>query len=163
MKNYVEIYEDGKLINRGYNLVVLSGRTFLMNRLLGSASTQGLSLSYFAVGNGGGDPANPLLPINPSQTDTGLYAPMILGSNYPGGGIYKPITSVEITSPTSCVVTLDVALTDLSTYGYCIYNEIGLFVANPSNPTTFMLYAHICMSAQKDPTRAQTLYWNLFF
>ncbi|MEM0173533.1 MAG: hypothetical protein QXI16_03390 [Sulfolobaceae archaeon] len=162
MKNYVEVYEDKKLIGRSENLVVTTGRNFLMN-LLTSSVYNNWSLNYFAVGNGGGDPSNPLIPIAPQSSDTTLTSPLILGSGYAGGGYYKPITSITPVTQTSCLVTLTVAQSDLSSYGYVLYNEVGLFAASNTNPTTFILYARITIPIQKDPTRSQVLQWYLFF
>lgn len=167
MVGYVQVFEEGKLIYEGHNLVVLSGRQVLQHRLTNVGTYKDYYLSYFSMGDGGADPANPLLPIAPQETDTDLAHTLVFDSsnpNYKDGGKKKPITSITHQSQTQTIVELDIATTDNGGQQNPFYiNELGLFAANATG-TSFRMVARITFpSIVKDPQRSQKIYWWLFF
>jgi len=117
----VSIFErhNGKLrsLTDKPNMIVFSGREWLLRRAFGSAWDQNNSdiydkvIKWFGVGNGGGEAGNPLQAGATAGSDTGLVSPVRLrddlvitdpgyalyASNYLGDyGYYKTFSSVII-------------------------------------------------------------------
>jgi len=163
MRNLVQIYEEGKLIYEGYNMVVLHGRRFTQHVVTNHGTYRTWKFGFFGIGSGGVDPSNDLIPIAPQESDTDLYSPIVLDANYPDGGRKKAITSVTHITDLQSVIALDISTTDGPPLFK--YSEAGLFVTNSlSNPTSFQLFARITFpSITKDTSRSQKIFWHLFF
>jgi hypothetical protein len=163
MKNFVQIYENSRLIYEGYNMIVLTGRMFAQHVVTNCGAYKDWKFGFFGIGSGGVDPNNDLIPIAPRESDTDLYSPIQLGSNYPDSGRKKAITSATHVTNLQTVIELDVAATDGPPLFK--YSEAGLFAADSlSNPTQFLMVARITFPAiTKDASRSQKFFWYLFF
>ena len=121
-KGYVEIYdvlENGKkkLIGR-HNLVLYLGREWLAQRIVNQnnptftsseCSQRDHFINWFGLGDGGVLPADPLDPVPPELTDTGLYSEVMINAtdssaadyhtvdiDHPEAGYYKhPFDSID--------------------------------------------------------------------
>jgi hypothetical protein len=183
MKGLVKIIDElsGKtLLDYKFNLTVLTGRAVTQQRFTNvigpTADYRSYTLGYFAIGTGGADPNNPLIPLEPNEADTGLYLPLQLNAvgtsptylpyiinNISTPGVLKQIGTSYITntSNTTTAVELQIAQTDVSTTSPIYYNEAGLFATSGTN---YVLTAHICFpSVIKTPDRSQRMFWYLFF
>jgi len=168
----VGIYEKTKsgklvpLVDKS-NMIVFSGREWLLRRAFGSSIVGNDSeiynkvIKWFGVGNGGGEPGNPLQAGATYGQDTGLAQPVrlrsgltILDPGYPmyasdyngNHGYYKKFSSVivredrgnpytigNITSYPSLIAEIRIELSsdDATGGSYEDLNEAALFVANP--------------------------------
>lgn len=155
VRGYVQLVEGGKIIYEGNNLVTLTGRTFFQHKATDTGQYTSYRLTHFAIGDGGVDPNNPLIPIPPVESDTTLYSPIVIQPE----STLKPITSLTHLSPTQTLIELNLGLTDGPPQFF--YNEAGLFATYQDN---VILVARITFpSVLKDHTREQVWYWWLFF
>jgi len=157
MKGYLQIIDplQGKVLFEGPNLVTVNGRTFFQHKATDTGIYANYRISHFAIGDGGTDPNNPLIPIPPTEADTTLYSPIVFKEQ----STLKPITALTHVSPTQTLIELHVDLDDGPPQFF--YSEAGLYATYEGDA---LLIARITFpSILKDRNRKQVLYWWLFF
>ena len=173
-KGWVEIWEEDpnskqrKLLNKS-NLIVYLGREFIVQRIFdvenaNATPTKDEFLYWMGFGSGGVRPADPLVPIPPTLTDTDLNELVMISATdssaadyhvvdatHPNEGYYKyPFDNVEFERDFNnedkwligkITTTLGTALGN----GKEI-SEAGLYTAESRNPGyngQFSLFAHV--------------------
>lgn len=147
---------------------------------------------YFGIGAGGASIADPLTPIAPQDTDSALATPIAIKVDeqnvqengqytFAGSGKYKKVSNVDfgddsvsqITTDSQLSVTLRTTVEDYEATHMpggvegtnC--NEAGIFVSDPTNPLSFILFSRITFSTiRKDTTdnkRGFIIDWYFLF
>lgn len=173
LRGEVSIFEKdksgklGRLLDRK-NMIVFGGRNWLLQKAFGSTmdgSDSGIynkEIRWFGIGNGGGEPGNPLQAGPSFGQDTGLYQPVrmrddltpsdpgytLYASDYLGNhGYYKRFSSIVIKEDTAnpytvgnstsfpaliAEIRIELSSDDANGGSYEDLNEAGLFVADPT-------------------------------
>jgi hypothetical protein len=178
-----EIDEDGnkKLIHKG-NLILYQGREWFAQRIMATEninvdSTSNEFISWFGLGQGGVDSADPLNPISPIITDTDLYSEVPLNNSdatyadFRSGNYYKkPFDSVAfeqdaLNDDKWLVIRITTTITIGDSNGYNL-SEAGLFTAASSvggYSGPFHLFARVTFpSIVKNEDRRLIVVWYLF-
>ncbi len=193
-KGFVEIYdvlENGKKKFIGkHNLIVYLGREMLAQRLVDIANasatpTKDEFVSWFGLGTGGVDSADPFDPISPVITDTDLTELAMINatdssnadyhlsseSGYPETGYYKkPFDQVEFEADTLndnkwlvIKITVTVGTEDVNDY---LLSEAGLYSAESRGggySGQFSLFARVTFpTIAKTDTRRISFTWYLY-
>lgn len=190
-QNYVEIHEidengDKKLLQRTKNLVVYSGREWVAERLfntdnIDTTSDQTMFICWFGVGTGGTG-GDPLVPVNPSSTDTELNNEAAITNDstsstyadYRLGYWYKhPFDSLQFEQDPNndnryLVVKVTTTLTnaECNFVGHNQLSEAGLF-CNASSAGgasgIFTLFARVTFSTiEKNNLRSIVFTWYIY-
>lgn len=192
-KGYVEIYEvddDGnkQLVGKN-NLVVYHGRETLAQRLVDLENSQVPQtkdefLTWFGLGDGGVDPADPFDPVAPVINDTELDSRVMINSTdtsnadyhvvsvgYPKEGYYKkPFDSVDFETDSLnenkwLILKITVTLTIDDANGEQL-SEAGLFTAESragGYSGQFSLFARVTFpTIVKDSSRRIVFVWYLY-
>ncbi len=151
LKGFVEIYYIDKenkkqLINKSNNLIVYTGREWVLPRISGIdnpyiSSLASYKLSWLSVGNGGCPITNPLDPIPPSSTDIGLNNQIVLNANdttLANNGMMHPFSDVQYLQDNQnnnmyLIMRIDTLITEEQANGADI-NECALWVSNSDVP-----------------------------
>ena len=153
--------DTGKTIVDKDNHIVITGRTWLMQKMFGMPMSQEdqsytWAPGWFSVGSGGCSMDSPFIPIWPTDTDDNLFEPKPFGNT---GGQYsatnryfKMVDSISFPSnlTTKMIMTLDYKdLTD--TY----INEAGMFIGETTtyNNDKFIMFSHVTF-----PTYYKSIY-----
>jgi hypothetical protein len=192
-QGYVEVYDvlkDGtkKLIGK-HNLIVYLGREMLAQRLVNVSNssatpTKDEFVSWFGLGTGGVDAADPFDPISPTITDLDLTTLAMInasdstnadyhiaGGSYPETGYYKkPFDTVEfepdILNDNKWLVikiTVTIGIDDANGYNL---SEAGLYSAESSGggySGQFSLFARVTFpTVAKTDSRRLSFTWYLY-
>ena len=189
IKGYVEIYEndinDNKRLVDKQNLIVYVGREVLAQmavhkeRISGS-NEHSLFISWLSVGNGGATAADPLTPLSPDLTDTGLggdgSTELVIDSgntDYIDSGKKKPFDSLEFLQDDAndnryliIKITTTLLREECNTNNV---NEAALWLCNSDSSSSadaslLRIFSRVCFSTiQKNDTRELVFVWYLFF
>jgi len=201
-KGYVEIYEvdenGEKILRNKSNLVVYLAREYVASRVFNRRNlvpqiphTPDEFIYWFGIGDGGTPSGDPLNPLPPTLTDTGLVSEkkFLSGSTGDanvgdyrdntapdGEGFYKlKIDSVEFTPDpdndsryliAKATINIDLAYADGVTF-----SEAGLFTSPPDAADStqgdangpFHLFARLTFPAVVKSSRQIVFVWYLYF
>jgi len=188
-KGFVEVYakikgEDKKLVAKS-NLIVYTGREWLLSRIFNKNNTD-LSyyndnkdwfISWISFGDGGAPTTDPLNPNPPLSTDTELCHEIVIGNNttlYADGGKKKPIQDLSFVQDNAnsnryLIAQANVTLDETEANNINI-NEAGLWIANSDKPEAdpnkadkFQLFAHVTFpSIVKSTNLALQILWYIY-
>jgi|AntAceMinimDraft_16_1070373.scaffolds.fasta_scaffold143114_1 hypothetical protein len=180
------VFPEQKL-HDGPNLIVYSGRTWLMQRAfqqdLSPASGDSLSyLSWFGLGTGGATLGDPLDPVAPLPAETDLDTEAIINSTDPlcaNSGALHPYDSIVYEQDAAnenqyliAKVTTTIGNTDAngaSGTGYYDLSEAGLWISNTStaaslDTNSLILFARVTFSTiRKHDEREIVFIWSIYF
>ena len=147
LKGKVKIKKNDETILEKDNLIVLSGRHWLMERMFGlpySLEDQKhlWNISWFSAGSGGATEDAPMHPIWPADEDKDVYYPVdfreidALNGKVSSTQRHKLIDSIEFVSYNTAKVTMTIDFEDCED---CYINELGLYSA-PSESVDNVLF-----------------------
>jgi len=169
------------------NLIVYSGRTWLMQRsfnqdLIPSSNESNRYISWFGLGTGGATPGDPLNPVAPTSTDTVLDTPAIINTsdaNVANSGYQHPFDSIVYEQDSSndnqyliSKVTTTISNNDANGptgSSYYDLSEAGLYisdsnVATSMTPASLILFARVTYSTiRKHNEREIVFIWSIYF
>lgn len=188
IKGFVEVYElldarKEQLIGKS-NLVVYMGREWLISRIFNSQnpnidSSNGEAIYWIGVGSGGCELANPLIPVPPTNDDTGLNSEIVFTSvNSPyygdyraGYGYYKKVLDGITYQQDSgnnnkyLIARINATVGAGDAVG-CTVNEAALFTAMSGSGGwngPFHMFARVTFaSIVKTSERRLIFYWYIF-
>lgn len=150
MNTRVEIYKNDELLYTTENLIVLTGRNWLMQRVFNmdydSSNTKSLyTPRWFALGGGSTSPDMLFQPLWPSKWDKDVWVPLnfapVRGPKHNFDRTKKLIDNVTFTGFTTAQLTLMVDTNELSG---CNINEAAIFVSDDDNDTNdFVMFSHV--------------------
>lgn len=188
-EGYVEVYSVDdennikQLVGKS-NLVVYSGREWLISRAFNIQnphidSSNAEALYWIGIGSGGCEIANPLIPVPPTNDDSGLNSEVaftstpspLYGDLRMGYGYYKKlIDGVTFERDTAnnnkyLIAKVDATIGSGDGIGYAI-NEAGLFTAESGSGGwngPFHLFARVTFSSiVKTSERRLIFNWYIF-
>lgn len=169
------------------NLIVYSGRTWLMQRALNQDLNPGTGdsqsyISWFGLGTGGATVGDPLNPVAPTPLDIDLDTPIIINSSDPlcaNSGYLHPFDSIVYEQDSSndnqyliSKITTTIANVDAdgpSGTTYYDLSEAGLWISNTNNvslfdPNSLILFARVTFSTiRKHSEREIVFIWSIYF
>jgi len=179
-------FPENKL-HDGPNLIVYSGRTWLMQRafdqdLVPSSGDASSYISWFGLGTGGATSGDPLDPVVPVATDTDLDTPAIINATDPqcaNSGYLHPFDSIvyeqDVANDNQYLiskVTTTIGNNDADgPTGTTFYDlsEAGLWASNTNvaasvDPTSLILFARVTFSTiRKHDEREIVFIWSIYF
>ncbi len=184
MHGEVEIYiinnktKERKLHCNSHNLIVYSGREWVLSRILNINNTNILPnsadyISWLSVGTGGAPVSDPLSPIPPTNMDSSLAneVPIIAGAvNLADNGNKIGFSDVSFLQDNLnmnryLITRLSVLFDETMLNGYNI-NEAGLWISNSNQPTlanVYYLFARYTFpSISKSPDIQFEIIWYLY-
>jgi hypothetical protein len=158
-------FDTGKTIVDKDNHIVITGRSWLMQKMFGMPLTQDSETykwtpAWFSVGSGGCAMDSPFIPIWPTDTDEDLFEPEPFGNTEGGqycssNNNFKLVDSISFPSNLSAKMTMTLDYKDLTDK---YINEAGMFigeVAEYSN-TKFIMFSHVTF-----PTYYKSIYQKI--
>ena len=180
-------FPNNDKLHDGPNLIVYSGRTWLMQRafdqdLTPSSGDASSYISWFGLGTGGATGGDPLNPVAPVVADTDLDTPAIINATDPNctdSGYLHPFDTIVYEQDASndnqyliAKITTTIANDDANGASGTTYydlSEAGLWVSNSNVVGSFsasskILFARVTFSTiRKHDEREIVFIWSIYF